>query len=434
MKANDAAEYFRSSPGFQRTFHLMRMKWRSYGRCAGRVEIKDPGEMERDALGRYFSRDFSEGPIAFSLAEFARALAETRFGSLDLYDVLCAYFNEDITSKQQDADAEEHRLQKRLENLQERVKGQTGDGFARKWVGSFTMRQYRSLLHGGMFSTEDMADGAVLACAKAFSCLEHAPGPMRLSVLAMEVMGDPHGLDQRTGSGSLFLKALQAKEEENGSLSGEEVLDLYIRNQIRPDAISSFTVLQGMHMYGESGLHPAYEGYLACREYYLVSLSQLQSIIAIRPVHVPVFILENQMVYSELCMHFPDASMICTSGQMKTASLLVIDMLAKANVEMYYSSDLDPEGIRMADRLCQRHPACIRPWRMTPQDYELCKSSQALSQARLKELEHVMTPQLQDAAGCLKKDQLAGYQEKLIPLMLEDIGNLTSLKENGEKK
>ena len=45
-----------------------------------------------------------------------------------------------------------------------------------------------------------------------------------------------------------------------------------------------------------------------------------------------------------------------------------------------------------------------------------------------------MTPQLQDAAGCLKKDQLAGYQEKLIPLMLEDIGNLTSLKESGEKK
>lgn len=100
--------------------------------------------------------------------------------------------------------------------------------------------------------------------------------------------------------------------------------------------------------------------------------------------------------------------MICTSGQMKTASLLVIDMLAKANVEMYYSSDLDPEGIRMADRLCQRHPDCIRPWRMTPQ--------------------------LQAASSCLKKDQLAGYQEKLIPLMLEDIGNLTSLKENGEKK
>lgn len=36
-----------------------------------------------------------------------------------------------------------------------------------------------------------------------------------------------------------------------------------------------------------------------------------------------------------------------------------------------------------------------------------------------------MTPQLQEAARCLERDRLAGYQEKLIPLMLADIGELT---------
>lgn len=43
----------------------------------------------------------------------------------------------------------------------------------------------------------------------------------------------------------------------------------------------------------------------------------------------------------------------------------------------------------------------------------------------MKELEHVVTPQLQEAARCLERDRLAGYQEKLIPLMLADIGELT---------
>ncbi|MDD5852023.1 MAG: TIGR02679 domain-containing protein [Galactobacillus timonensis] len=425
MKANEAADYFRSSPGFERAFQQMHKKWRSYGRCGGNVCITDPTDVEREALGRYFSRDFSDGPVKFSLADFSRTLAETKFGAIDLYDVLCAYFDEDLKSKRQDAAAEEERLETRLEALLRQAKPIAGEGWPRKWLASITLRQYRQLLKGGTFSTEANADAAVLACAGALNYLEHGRLPVRLSVLAMEVTGNPHGLDQRTGTGSLFLKALQAKEHESGSLSGEEVLDLYVRSQIRPDAISSFTVVQGMHMYGADGLHPAYEGHLVCREYYLVSLSQLQNILAIRPVHVPVFILENQMVYSELCMHYPEASMICTSGQMKTASLLVIDMLAKAHVKMLYSSDLDPEGIGMADRLCQRHPDWIRPWRMTPQDYELCKSSQELSQARLKELEHVVTPQLQEAARCLEGDRLAGYQERLIPLMLADIGELT---------
>lgn len=86
-------------------------------------------------------------------------------------------------------------------------------------------------------------------------------------------------------------------------------------------------------------------------------------------------------------------------------------------------------------------PAAVEVERMVWRLENLQLQSSSLSsnyflrlENQLKELEHVMTPQLQAAASCLKKDQLAGYQEKLIPLMLEDIGNLTSLKESGEKK
>ena len=110
MKANEAADYFHSSPGFERAFQQMHKKWRSYGRCGGNVCITDPTDVEREALGRYFSRDFSDGPVKFSLADFSRTLAETKFGAIDLYDVLCAYFDEDLKSKRQDAAAEEERL------------------------------------------------------------------------------------------------------------------------------------------------------------------------------------------------------------------------------------------------------------------------------------------------------------------------------------
>lgn len=261
----------------------------------------------------------------------------------------------------------------------------------------------------------------MLSCIKAIRILTERDVPVMLSVLAMEAMQDPHGLDRNLPAGRLFLKILQETDSDSRRLNSEEILDLYIRHGIRPDDISSFTVVQGLHFYDDKGIHPAYEGHIQRQEYYLLSLSQLQKIISSKPEHEPVYIIENQMVYAEICSHLPDASIICTSGQMKTASLLVLDMLAEKNVKMYYSSDLDPEGIGMAERLYERHPDCIHPWHMAPEDYEKSLSERKIDDRRLKMLEQISHPVLRSAAECLRKVKKAGYQEKLIDEMTEDI-------------
>ena len=44
---------------------------------------------------------------------------------------------------------------------------------------------------------------------------------------------------------------------------------------------------------------------------------------------------------------------MCMNGQPRLAGLMVLDLLAKSGTEVYYSGDLDPEGILIAQKLSQ---------------------------------------------------------------------------------
>lgn len=420
MISDEAGEYFRSHAGFKRAFLLMRRKYQSYGRSGGTVELKDPTPAERTDLGGYFGRVFSHGSIRFTLSAFEKNLAYTKFAGCSLYEILCAYYQEKITTNQERKAKEQQYWSGKLEELKKDAAAIDPEGFGRTWAEGLDTAHYKADVH--LFPDEKSADEALRGCIRAAHILYDRKGPVRLSVLAMEAMNDPHGLDRSCPAGRLFLRILQMNLEESIQLDGEGTLDLYIRNGIRPDDISSFTVVQGLHFYDEKGLHPAYEGHLEKHEYYLLSLSQLQNITACTPVHCPVYIIENQMVYADICSHLPDASIICTSGQMKTASLLTIDLLAEKKTPMYYSSDLDPEGIQMADRLIRRHPDFIHPWHMSPEDYMNSMSGKDITgDKRLKMLAHVSDPVLKETAKKIQQEKRAGYQEKLIAEMIEDI-------------
>ena len=64
------------------------------------------------------------------------------------------------------------------------------------------------------------------------------------------------------------------------------------------------------------------------------------------------------------------ATVLCTSGQPRSVALLLISMILKGKAEIYYSGDIDPDGIRIADKLWKKFGDGIHIWRMSPQDYE----------------------------------------------------------------
>ena len=109
----ECAAYFRSRPECRRCLQALRGKWESYGRAAGYVTLPDASEAERRLLGGILGKNFSEGKLRFSCAEFERGLQKTRFAPVDLKSMLEAYFKEPITArkeKKQEAEQERERF------------------------------------------------------------------------------------------------------------------------------------------------------------------------------------------------------------------------------------------------------------------------------------------------------------------------------------
>ena len=113
-------------------------------------------------------------------------------------------------------------------------------------------------------------------------------------------------------------------------------------------------------------------------------------------------------------MEIPNPPLVCTHGQFKLASLLLLDKLAASGTLIYYSGDFDPEGLSMAERLLLRYPGQAKPWHYTLEDYLLSRSDKVISPQRLKQLDRVSSPELAPLKEKLLQTALAGYQEGIL--------------------
>ncbi|GAB4944843.1 hypothetical protein MAHJHV51_48420 [Mycobacterium avium subsp. hominissuis] len=133
-----------------------------------------------------------------------------------------------------------------------------------------------------------------------------------------------------------------------------------------------------------------------------------------------VWIIENSGVASAVLDAVSDAPVICTHGQFRTAAWIMLQHLAKNGCTFYYSGDLDPEGVVMAERLSSRFPGQTVFWRMDPDAYFLTLSEEDIS-TRLSKLDAVQSPELLLVANEMRLKKKAGYQEGLADLLIEDL-------------
>ncbi len=435
------ALYFKGNAGFDRTMKVLWEKWRSYGRLAGEISLADPAEEEIKALEGFFGESvYKNGKLRFQAKAFEQALENTRFHQLSLKEILEEYYGHPLISKRE----EETELQAKKEaffcSIREAVIRQNAqmDSAILRWLYALSSQKLWQLCQ--MAGSEEACLGLVLKIEKALRCLEKLDlkKGVRLAVLAMECTGDPHGFDRGTMAGNLLLGALpvflperEYRIELSPRIDAENALDRYIRCGIRPDDLSSFTILYRILLKDGQGVVPSYEAMAARREPVLVSLLNMRSIQSAISLNRNVYVVENQMVFSQLCEDCPEASLLCTSGQVRTASLMLLDLLCREDVVIFYSGDLDPEGICIADRLILRGKGKVKPWHMTVGDYEESLSNVVLTKSRLCKLDRVQSACLKEVANAVKSRGMAGYQERLLKKMTEEIaseaGNIRSL-------
>lgn len=452
----ECLQYFRQRPVFGRLLRGFREKYRSYGKFAGTVILKNLKQTERDDLEGFLLRNYHGKKSASVSAErFERALEESRFAGISGKDVLELYFQEPVQGKKEQRQQEEQQW----ENLLSRVKSENAQaGLSIQWISEMQMqggaaeefsvylkKRYREsgkgfaeaerLLRLGMRILDALPAGKMTARAserrnreKKIENTAEGKGIRYLAVFAAEITGNPHAFDDGTKDGKYlellvrwYVRHLKLESESSGLEKWAEFpayrkQRLYLRAGILRDDVSNYALAAGVRAEDrERKLHAGMEGFFEEGEPVQIPLSVIAEWKSAFCPENRMYIVENPSVYAVLCGKWNRrCGLMCMNGQPRFSSLLLLDLLAESGTEVWYAGDIDPEGLLIAQRLKRYYRGKFHLWHMAAEDYKICISGEELSQRRIRMLDRVDEPELRDTAELVKRKGKAGYQENMM--------------------
>lgn len=429
--------YFQERSVYRKLFQKMRAKYESLGHMGGKVVLTGLSSEEKRQLGGFLQKDYTENKtVTVSVELFEKCLAESRFSDISLEELLQMYFGSALTAKKEEKQREIEKREAFFESLLE----ECGDTLAREWMQNvlsahgtgyeLLLKQYREdseklreIVKNVVSAVQLLpglsgAYGGVKAAKVAESVdLSDAADRELLPVFAAKVTGDPHYFDIGTVAERLLSAILSAylqEEGETGLSETERQNQLFYRAGILKDDLSNDTLMYGIRAWKQNGeLHEGVEGFFQERESVRLTLRTIGRIQCVRARQEKIYLLENPAVFSVLVEKNPDCAAICVNGQPRLATLVLLDML-KENHVFYYGGDYDPEGLLIAQRMKERYGERLYLWNYCAEWYYAYLSEVSLSEVRMKKLEKVYLPELQELKKCMEKMRRAAYQETMM--------------------
>lgn len=416
----ECVSYFKNNRGYKNIFQQMREKWRSYGKISGNIILNNPILEEREAIKKFLGIVSDNKKIKFKMSDFEKGLKESRFNNVELIELLEEYFQEKIIYQKDEKKIIEEEKIRFFENIREKLKIESiYSEEIKKLLDTIILEKSYLFKYGeDNFETERM----IFLSLKAVNYLSNLDERIKIAILGAEIAKSPHYFDRGSIAGNFLIYLLCLLFDIEETKGAENILEVYYKANIEVDSVSNYVACFGIRLYTKIGEHRAYREFIKNSEEYLVTLSNLSKIEKANSDNKKVFIVENQMVFSYFCECFKNRniSILCTSGQLKTAALILIDMLCKAGCKIYYSGDFDPEGIEIAEKLIQRDKNIV-PWCFSKENYRKAISENTISDERLKKLDKIENTYFKELIEEIKKEKKAGYQELLLDKMVKDI-------------
>ena len=422
------AAFFKADKSFDRIMKKLLKKFEKYGEVKGTVTINNASINECEAANSIINPKSAFDPpfLRFKVADFERGIKGSRYKESELKNVLEAYFNTVIVTNK---DKKLMKEQAKKEFFNSIICAHIGSS-SEKWLKAMPDEcKYGYIIVIREFEYSDLNARNMLdnICKAVDSRIEYYYEPVQLAVLSANITGNSHYFDSNTVAGKLLIHALAYLADIKEYKNAEEIKAVYAEYSIEPDSISCAAVAIGIRLlYGDRREHPAFNAFADLGDICLISSSNLNGIEYADSDNKRVYIVENQMVFSALVDVAKEcrSSLMCTSGQLKTAGLKLIDMLIQNGCDVFYAGDFDPEGLQIADKLFQRYEnnELFHIWRMSYQDYiRIEKSEDEISEQRLKRLNNIRMPLLVQTADEIKSVKHPAYQELLIKEMIEDM-------------
>lgn len=408
----EAVKYFKGDKGFARFFDRMKSKFETYDReMAGTVVLSCPTQEERDALSGFMKRDYRRcKAIQIKIAMVQKRLNETRFAGVKVKELVQAYFGFEIITKKTKKQIIELQMAEFFDKILKKVDG-TRTFVILKDIIEENGEEFSLFKHEYKANRVNFEKALIDACLGINSLPDKK---MLLPVFAAQVTKNPHTFDKKNLAGRLLILLLAKIENIDRPKGVEGIAEFYYKHNLVIDELSNMVLCKNIVGMNGDEEHKGWLGFFENGEAMQVTLSQLSKISGVKVFGDRAIVVENPAVFSVLAGMDMKVPLVCTYGQVKLSGLVLLDFLMEAGVKLYYSGDIDPEGILIADRLKSRYADRMELVGFDVESYFKHLSSVKMSENRLKKLDGVKNEELRAVSEAVRIEGVASYEEEKV--------------------
>ena len=418
---NEAVEYFKKKPVYEKLFNEFKKKYESHGKIGGIAVLTGLSTGDKEDISSFLMKDFtSEEEVRVSAKLFEKALLKSRFSSLTTLDIITRYFGIKLRTNKEKSEED---VGKRAEYLAE-LTGYADKAYIKEWLtGVFCTGADGAVVIARSYNADKNELKIILQkLIKAIPMLPYFQGGKKkelLAVFAAQAAGNPHFFDDNTLAGNLltaFLRDYFRFGYEDDLSEAENRSKVLFKAGLIKDTLSNDVIVYGIRGRCVDGsLHQGMEGFLHQKEPVKLSLLTLANLeeTFTNSVDRRVYIVENPAVFSILTSRFPEKAFICSYGQIRRAVFMLLDLFDK-NTVFSYAGDFDPEGLLIAERLKKRYGDRLAFWKYEPDIYLKYMSEEKLTNQRIKKLDGVRDATLLKIAELMREEGRAAYQESML--------------------
>ena len=400
----------------------LRKKWVSNGYLTGKITLNDISDEEKRDIEGIMGIHFSN---SLNAKDFESAIIQNPvFGDADIKEILEIYFGTKlITSKEKKLIKKNEdefffeSLRKILDdiNANEQLYNWLIEMQTNKSFGYITLQRLR----------KTKPNDTLTICSSVFRGInEINENIYPIAIFASKISGNPHFLDRNSGDGStLFVSILAYIFKEDYPTDSKSWYELLEKANLIKDEIAGSLAIYNVNLLKNNENHQGAEWCYKYKQPFMLAYCNLADVDKATTDNNLVYVVENEMVFTTLQKEIKDRNiaLICTSGQPSLTAQKLIELLVKGNNRIFYSGDIDPEGLGICDRLWKKYPNNITPWLMDKNDYLASISNEEVSNQRLGLLDKIENPILKETSILLKENKKAAYQENMISIFIDQL-------------
>lgn len=401
---------------FSEFMQLWKKQYEKYGTCKGSIDLV-LNDSNRECISGLMGKDYyGVDCVHITFRQLQKAMLNTKYENCDFNEVLKMYFNQRVLTNKYRQEQEQMRVQNIFKQFFKQ------EGKSQQWIyNTYTNRDsvYIRIVQASK-ENEQKCINTVCVVMKA---LNHLPmwknKKENISIFASYHTKNPHAFDKNTFAYCLMMHGIVYFLKVDFPKTNLEQNEILYRAGLYQDGISNYCSVARLQAFNENNQpHLGWTGFYDSYEALNVNMDNLLHIHFITCCD-RVYIVENPSVFQALLKKIKKEKiekigLVCTNGQLNYSAYLLLDILVNSNIEIYYSGDMDPEGLLIADKIKQRYPS-IKLWCYDVRQYEISKSKEQATDQRMHMLDALKDETLIRIGKCISENKnRVGYQENMI--------------------